>query len=151
LIYFSCIISLYIHRYILTFFSFKFDLVYWWSNKELEHINKTLQQKNDIANKLTFFVITGTTVLIGFIIKTFYDILQKGYETNNNEQLVGLTTLFLETLKYGSMFFIAIFTLLTVLELLSRKKIINRKVLILNELNKELKKSKYQKYRVPKK
>jgi hypothetical protein len=49
------------------------------------------------------------------------------------------------------MFFIAIFTLLTVLELLSRKKIINRKVLILNELNKELKKSKYQKYRVPKK
>jgi len=107
--------------------------------KEYEHINRLLEKKEDLVNKLVIFLISGVAIFIGFIIKNLFDLIEKAIQPENEALLKEQILLKLNILLYGSLIFVIIFTFFTIIELINRKKIIDRKVLLLTELKKSQK------------
>ncbi|MCX6052728.1 MAG: hypothetical protein NTZ60_09475 [Campylobacterales bacterium] len=116
--------------------------------KEFDYINKAIVEKEKLANNVTLIFISGLGIMCWNLLQGLSSLVSLIYGNNNNNgKIINFIELnFLSIANTGQsiiFIFVILFIFMTLSELSNRRKLIERKNLILYQLNK--KKSYYHK------
>lgn len=113
--------------------------------KEYEHINKLIEEKERFTSNFTLLIISGMGILFWNVVHGVASILKYFSENKDSEKMVEFMQnnmpSSVEVVIMSAFIFAVFFVFLVSSDLLNRRRIINRKVLILHLLNKNVEKS----------